>query len=237
MAYVLAGYGSIWLVWIPLRLFTKSKGRRGLSTACKVIPTLMAAGLAGRACMAHANAGAAPWLVFAGLLLGAAADAALEIRFTVGGTLFFLAHGLYTAAFFTLCPPNVWTLPVFLTALLLAALFLKRYGARVTGRMLRAGAAVYAVALCALLASALPAPFLAESRQAAPGALGAALFVLSDALLCRNAAARRKAGAPETRADGKALRRRRALEAALSLGCYYTAQTALAVSVVAGLSA
>lgn len=235
MPALLAGYLSIWLVFIPLRLAAKNRGMRGLSTVCKMVPTLAAAGVAGWACASGADAGAYARLIFAGVALGAAADAVIDYRLAAGGCLFFLAHGLYAAAFLTLRPPGPITLLLFFVALLLAALYLRRFRSRFPTGGLRLGAGAYVAALCALLAAALPAPFPLGGGRAILGASGAALFALSDALMVSNAAKRAGGGAPA--GDGPGMRRKRDFRSVLSLGCYYTAQAALALSVLAGLNA
>ena len=88
MPWLIAGYVSIWLVWMPLRSRAKHEGKRALSTVWKVIPTLMAAGVALYSCLTGL-ADTAAWLMCAGICLGAVADAVLEYRFKLGGFLFF----------------------------------------------------------------------------------------------------------------------------------------------------
>jgi uncharacterized membrane protein YhhN len=234
MPWLIAGYVSIWLVWMPLRSRAKHEGKRALSTVWKVIPTLMAAGVALYACLTGL-ADTAAWLMCAGICLGAVADAVLEYRFKLGGFLFFSAHCLYIAAFLRLCPPGRATVIVLLVAIGLAFLFLGRYGARIMGAALRVGGSMYALTLCALLAVALPAPFIQGGLRETLGAVGAGLFVLSDALLCRNSVVHRMARAREAENGTVDLRaeRRRAVVERLTLGCYYTAQATLALSVVA----
>ena len=83
---------------MPLRFITRKQGRRALSTVFKVIPTLLAAGLAGWMCLFRPEADVSAWLLFGGITIGACADAALEYRFKLGGALFFTAHCLFVAA-------------------------------------------------------------------------------------------------------------------------------------------
>lgn len=231
MPYLIAGYISIWLIWMPLRFYTRRRKRKNLSTVFKIIPTLMAAGLAGWACVAHSDTDPAAWLFFAGVLIGAGADATLEYRFTLGGTLFFIAHCLFIVALMLLCQPNVWFIVVFCTAFAFAVWFLSHYRARFAEKSMRTGVMLYAVALSALLGAALPAPWMVGSARVIIGAVGAALFVLSDATLCRNTVAHRMARAREAVDGGivPAAERRRIAEEYLSLGCYYTAQVGFAL--------
>jgi hypothetical protein len=235
MPYLIAGYALIWMLWIPLRFRTQRRGLRGLSAICKAAPTLWAACLAGWACLASGRADASAWLLFSGIAVGAAADAAMDYRFVAGGGLFFVGHGLYIAAFLLLDPPGIWNACFFAAVFGAALAFLWRFRESVPERRMRAGAALYAAALCAMLASAVPAAFLVGGRRAQMGAAGAALFALSDALLCINGAANRKERGREGAQEPRA-KRRRTICSAVSLGCYYTAQTVLALSVFAGLA-
>ena len=233
MPWLLVGYASIWLIWIPLRDREKRRGKRALATVIKVIPTLMAALTALYACLMW-PADTAAWLMCAGIGLGALADAVLEYRFKLGGFLFFSAHCLYIAAFLRLYPPGGATVIALLTAIGLAFLFMGRYGARIMGAALRVGGSIYALTLCALLAVALPAPFFQGGLRETLGAVGAGLFVLSDALLCRNSVVHRMARAreAENRTKNPQAERRRVVVERITLGCYYTAQATLALSVV-----
>ena len=233
MPWLLVGYASIWLLWMPLRNREKHRGKRALATVLKVIPTLMAAWMALYTCLTY-PVDTAAWLMCAGIGLGAVADAMLAYQFKLGGLLFFLAHCLYIAAFLRLCPPGGASAVVLLAALGVAFLFLGRYGTRFVGAALRAGGTIYTVTLCVLLAVALPAPLILGGPRAMLGAVGAGLFVLSDALLCRNSVAHRITRARDAengKTDLRAERRRDMVEL-LTLGCYYTAQAALALSVV-----
>ena len=235
MWWLLLAYLTIWLVWMPLRFVTRKQGHKALSTVCKVIPTLLAASLAGWACLFGPAADWTAWLLFGGIAIGACADAALEIRFQVGGALFFIAHCLFVAAMVLLSPPSGWLIAISGAAFVGAALFLSRYRPHIADAKLRRGITLYAVALSALLGAALPAPFVAGGSRAAIGALGAALFVLSDATLCHNTVSHRMARAREAVAGGlnPVAERRRIRMEALSLGCYYTAQVALALCAAA----
>jgi len=231
MPYLVAGYASIWLLWMPLRFYTRARGLKRLSTVCKIIPTTMAACLAGYACFAFPAADTASWLLLLGVCVGASADAAINYRLELGGVLFFLAHCLYIAALLLICPPGGWFAGVTLTVFLVALCFLSRYKVHFAGRLFRVGVVCYAAALSALLGAALPAPFTAGGLRSLLGAFGALLFVLSDATLCRNSVAHRMERAREASQGSAAIgaARRRLLQDCLSLGCYYTAQTMFAL--------
>ncbi|HNW87543.1 MAG TPA: lysoplasmalogenase family protein [Candidatus Limiplasma sp.] len=238
MPYWIAGYASVWLVWMPLRFHTRARGYKRLSAACKIVPTCMAACLAGWACFAQPNADGASYLLWLGVCVGALADVAIDFRLEWGGVLFFAAHCLYVAALLQISPPNGWFAVTALVAFAAALKFLYRYRARFAAPLLRVGVLLYAAALSALLAAALPAPFAGGGLRPLLGAVGAVLFVISDATLCRNAVAHRLQRAREAQlgiTDPRAARRRLA-EGYLSLGCYYTAQTVLALCAFSGLS-
>ena len=237
MPYLVAGYLSIWLIWMPLRFMLKARGNKNASTVFKVIPTLIAATVAGVACMSRPGMDATGWLLFLGVVIGACADVALEYRFKLGGTLFFAAHCLFVAALLLMSPPTGWLLVVGIWTFSLAMRFLSHYQPYFADKTLRLGVTLYAVALSALLGAAVPAPLLSGGPRALTGALGALLFVISDATLCRNSVAHRMARAREAQAGGvlPGEERKRVLEEYLSLGCYYTAQ--MAFSICAGLIA
>jgi len=138
-----------------------------------------------------------------------------------------------------LCPPNGWFALVLAVALLFAVWFLGHYQARFPDRKLRIGVTLYAVALSALLGSALPAPFLVGGIRVLIGAIGAGLFALSDATLCRNSVEHRIARDCEMAQGGlqPETERQRIIEEYLSLGCYYTAQVAFAICCIVNLTA
>lgn len=239
MPYLIVGYVSIWLLWMPLRFYTRRKGNKNLSTVFKIIPTLLAASFAGWACLTHINTDTTSWLLFVGVLIGTCADAALEYLLQLGGLLFFVAHCLFIVALMRLCPPNGWFVLVFVVALLFGVWFLSHYQARFPDRKLRIGVALYVVTLSALLGVTMPAPFLIGGTRVLIGAIGAGLFVISDATLCRNSVEHRIARDREVAEGGlrPEAERRRIIEEYLSLGCYYTAQTAFALCAIVSLSA
>lgn len=213
MAWIVAAVVLTWLVLMPVHFRAKALSNRPLSLASKAAPTLFSAAFAAYA--SFAPKGGSPYapLIFAGLSVCALADVALEVRFEVGGTLFFLGHMLYIAALALRRTLSWWCLAVFLVALAALWLFLARYRAQAPKRHIVLGLAIYAAALAALLGFSLPLPFLAPSRSALLAALGAALFVASDLTLCHNT-----------------LRNKPVSWRYFSLGTYYMGQLLLALS-------
>ncbi len=137
---------------------------KGLATFAAVLLALYAYSRSGQA-FALALA--------AGLLLCAAADVALELRFTFGMALFGLGHMAYIVSFVLRDPPGLPSLFVFLTlalSLAFAAYFLR---ARVPFIILPYFA--YALVIGAMLSLSLAQPPLSI--------IGAAFFVVSDAMI------------------------------------------------------
>ncbi|MBQ7866797.1 MAG: hypothetical protein IJ354_01425 [Clostridia bacterium] len=179
----------------------------------KVLPTAMAA-LFG--CVAFILSGGTDryaLLIFLGLAVCAAADVLLDVKFVVGGALFFTGHLLYMAALTRCRKPDAWSLIVFVLSVAGLWLFCRRYFHLFPSRLLFAGVLVYCMALGMLLGFSLPLPFHALSRRSVLAALGAVLFVLSDMGTCHTILT------PVSKTFDRC-----------SLGVYYTAQFLLAMS-------
>ena len=176
----------------------------------KVLPTLMCAAFAG---CAVPGGDRYALLVFIGLCVCAVADVMLGVHFVTGGALFLTGHVFYTAAFCAHRAPAWWSLPVFLAALSLLWLFLRRFRPLIQNALLFRGVQLYSAALAVVLSLSLPMLFLAFSRRAVLAALGALIFVLSDMGVCHAALC-------------KISRRRNACY----LGIYYLAQLLLGLS-------
>lgn len=203
----------IWLVWMPLCFRMKKTENRIAEWIFKVIPTLMAAGFAGYACFALGQRSAYAELIFAGLCVCALADWVLEVRFEVGGALFFAGHVLYVLALALYRMLSWWSLTVGVIALAAIWYFLSHYKDGRPVGLLGVGLCIYGCALAALLGLSLPLPFLAPSTSTYLAAAGAALFVVSDLTLCHNT-----------------IRQKPSHWHFMSLGTYYMGQLLLALS-------
>ena len=218
MPYVAAGcLVAIWCLLMPLKFRFARQGRRKLSILFKTLSTLLCAGLA--ACAAFSSgADDTSRLLLIGLLVCAAADAMLEIRFEVGGALFFFGHVIYVLAFLRLRAITLWSLPIFvlLVAGLLWFLLRRRSLIDAVDKRLFYGLLLYALAISAMVSVAVPTPFLAFSPRMLSAAVGAVLFLASDITLCQNSLLHR----PER-------------SEFISLGLYYTGQLLIAFTAVA----
>lgn len=151
----------------PLSLLWKALG-----TACALALALMGA----------IPSGGARWLCVAALALCVAADVLLEVNFLVGMGVFIGSHICYTAWFMGRTPLGLAQLAAFAVLLVFAGLLLTRWSSLMQGRMLPF--AVYAVILCLMGACGISC--LLEGGVAGfLTALGAALFVISDAMVCK----------------------------------------------------
>ena len=217
---VYAALGCLILVWcvvMPGKFHFERTKQRALEIICKTLATLLVAGLAATALL-DGQADLPAKLILVGLCVCAAADAMLELVFPVGGALFFTGHVIYIAAFLLLRPLTWWSLAVFvpLLALLLYILY-GRYRNEIHAAhpLLIVGLTVYAVALSSMVSTALPTPFLAFSPRMLCAAVGAVLFLISDATLLRNT-----------------LLERPAKDRFISLGIYYTGQLLIACAAI-----
>lgn len=213
MYFAIAAIVLTWLVWMPLHFRFKQSEHPIIHHLAKVLPTLSAAAIAGYACIAMGETTAYPELVFAGLVVCAAADWMLGVKFEVGGALFFIGHVLYVLALSRYRALSWWCLTVFVLAECGMLFFLSHYRGTAPNRIVGRGLIVYSLALSALLGFALPLPFLAPGARSVFAAVGAALFVLSDLTLCHNT-----------------VRKKPTAWHYVSLGVYYMAQFALALS-------
>ncbi len=207
-----------WAVIMPARFSRMKNGRDiPLTLVLKGIPTAAAAAFACWAALSHNPIPYARWMAL-GLLVCLAADVVLDAYFVVGGGLFLLGHVCYVIGLTRLAPLTLWHGLVFLAALAALEGFLWAYRKRITDRLLALGVCVYAAALAALLAAALPLPFLGGGAHPLLAAAGALLFVISDATLCDNM-----------------INQRPLPNQYISLGVYYTAQLFLGLSTLAVL--
>ncbi|MBP3648322.1 MAG: lysoplasmalogenase [Clostridia bacterium] len=127
----------------------------------------------------------ARWML-AGLILCLGGDIVLGIHFIAGGGLFLLGHVCYVIGLLTrqtLAPVHGI---LFVSVLVLLVVFLSLFRSRMPDKRLFPAVCVYAAALAALIAAALPLPFTAGTPQSYLAALGAILFVISDMTLCDN---------------------------------------------------
>ena len=202
-----------WAVIMPLYFTNEGVLSQAAVLTIKIIPTSAAALFALTAFLKSGGADRYALLIFLGLVVCAAADYLLGVKFIVGGALFFTGHMFYLAALGSFRRPTWWSLPVFILAVIGLWFFCHRYFDQFPSKLLFVGVMVYCMALGALLGFSLPLPLLKFSRRAVLAALGAALFVLSDMGTCHVILAN-----PGKRFDF------------MSLGIYYTAQFLLGMS-------
>lgn len=215
MIPILATVLLTWALCMPLHFYGKKQKNKVLSLVFKALPTIMAAMFAGYAALFLPGSDDYARLIFLGLCTCVFADVLLEIRFEVGGFLFFLGLVLYVLALSRYRVLSWWCLTVFLIAAAALEIFVHSYRNRVPARFLLLGLRIYALALSALLAFSLPLPFLAPGTRSVLAAAGAALFVASDMTLCYNT-----------------VQKKPTLWHYLSLGIYYSAQLLLGLSAV-----
>lgn len=202
-----------WAVCMPIRFRCKDEGKMAVSLTFKALPTLFAAACAGYALFACPTPDLYAKLIFAGLCVSVAADVLLDLRFEIGGGLFFCAHVLYVMALSQFRGLSWWCLTVFLLAAVALEAFITHYQKEVPTAFILLGLRIYALALAALLGFGLPLPFLAFGFRAVLAALGAAAFVASDLTLCHNT-----------------IRHKPNRWHYVSLGVYYAAQLMLGLS-------
>ena len=128
---------------MPLRYRYLNEGKKGLTLLFKAIPTLMAAGFAAWAALRAPGADTYADLVFAGLCVCAAADVLLEIRFEVGGFLFFTGHMLYVLALSQYRSLSWWCLTAFVLAAVCLEYFLSHYTKEVPTQFIVLGLGVF----------------------------------------------------------------------------------------------
>ena len=209
--FTLAGAALMFVVLMPAYLMLRDGPHNALALACKGGCTLAAAALGAAGAFLGGAGAPGGWWLAAGLVLCAAADVVLSIRFVGGMGIFLLGHLCYIAAFLRAAPLTLWSIPLFFLMASAVFLLFRRQIPAMKDRLVPF--CVYAAVLLAMLALALPLPF----SLGWPGGLaaaGAALFVLSDLLLARNLLA----GATR-------------FSDVFSLACYYTGQLLLASSV------
>ena len=210
---ILAAVVLTWALCMPLHFYGKQKKNKVLSLVFKALPTIMAAMFAGYAALCLPASDDYAKLIFLGLCTCVFADVMLDIRFEIGGFLFFLGHVLYVLALSRYRVLSWWCLTVFVIAAAVLEIFVYRYREKVPARFILLGLHIYALALSALLAFSLPLPFLAPGSRSVLAASGAVLFVVSDMTLCYNT-----------------VQKKPTLWHYISLGIYYTAQLLLGLS-------
>ena len=213
MILVICAILLTWAVCMPLHFHCKEKGRKVWSLVFKALPTLMAALFAGYGALVVPGGDDYARMIFLGLCVCVCADVMLDVRFEIGGFLFFLGHVLYVLALSRYRMMTWWYPTVFLIAAVGLEFFVRHYQDKVTAAMILVGLRIYALALAALLAFSLPLPFLAPGPRSALAALGAALFVVSDLTLCHNT-----------------MKRKPTMWHFVSLGVYYSGQLLLGLS-------
>lgn len=155
----------------PQRLMWK-----GLGTTCGLVLALVGA----------AQGGGSRWLCVAGLALCVAADIMLELRFMVGMGLFIGGHLCYITWFLRRSAFGRVQIITFAVLLLIAVYLLIRWSPLIGRRMIPF--TIYALILCTMGACGVGC-----IRGTLPGmltALGAVMFVISDAMVCRGVIAR-----------------------------------------------
>lgn len=215
LPFILAAVALLlsWIVIMPIRFhFMKGDDDTPFTFVLKGLPTAMAAALACYAALTQNPGAYANWMAL-GLIICLLADVVLGIQFAAGGGLFLCGHICYVIALTSLVPLTLWHGVIFAIAMAVLQGFLLTYRKRMTDKLIAYGVCVYAAALSALLAAALPLPYLAEGFQPVLAAVGAVLFVLSDATLCDNM-----------------INNRPLPNQYISLGIYYTAQFLLGLS-------
>ncbi len=204
-----------WAIIMPIRFrLMKGGDDTPFTFVLKGFPTACAAALACYAALCMNPAPYARWMAL-GLFICLVADVVLGIRFVVGGFLFLCGHICYILALMGQQSLSVWNAIIFIVAMVVLQGFLLFYRKRMNDKLLAYGVCIYATALAGLLATALPLPFLGSGPRPLLAAIGALLFVLSDATLCDNM-----------------VNNRPVLNQYISLGIYYTAQFLLGLSVL-----
>ena len=178
MAYLLLYIALTWLVLMPARFRAMAKGYRKASLALKALPTALAAAFAAAGYFSAEVRDLYGLMIFIGLCVCTLADVALDVRFEVGGALFFTGHAVYVAALSQYRVLSWWCLTVFVVALAGLWCFALRYRRHFPKPHLLAGVMIYVVALAALLAFSLPLPLLAPSARSTLAALGSVTFVV-----------------------------------------------------------
>ncbi len=202
-----------WGCIMPAR-FKRMKGDQDtpLTLFLKGLPTAMAVFLPFLVALPQGLTPYHQW-IFGGLLLCLAGDVVLGIHFVTGGGLFLLGHVCYVAGLLGRQNLHPGHGILFLCIFTLLILFLWLYRKHIPDQLMFLAVCIYAAALSALMAAAMPLPFTEGSRQAYCAALGALLFVISDMTLCDNM-----------------LNNRPVFNQKISLGIYYTAQFLLGIS-------
>ena len=172
MAYLLLYIALTWLVLMPARFRAMAKGYRKASLALKALPTALAAAFAAAGYFSAEVRDLYGLMIFIGLCVCTLADVALDVRFEVGGALFFTGHVVYVAALSQYRMLSWWCLTVFVIALAGLWCFALRYRRHFPKPHLLAGVMIYVVALAALLAFSLPLPLLAPSGPFHAGGAG-----------------------------------------------------------------
>ena len=123
MIPILATVLLTWALCMPLHFYGKKQKNKVLSLVFKALPTIMAAMFAGYAALFLPGSDDYARLIFLGLCVCVFADVLLDIRFEIGGFLFFLGHVLYVLALSRYRVLSWWCLTVFVIAAAVLEIF------------------------------------------------------------------------------------------------------------------
>ena len=146
---------------------------KSLGTFCALVIALVAAVRLDQRC----------WICVSALALHAAADFVLEYSLAVGMGLFLCGHICYIGFFLVLFPVSIVHLICF-ACLIGIAVFVLYSWRRQAGKQLPLFV-FYATVLCAMTACGIAGGIRAFSLQGLLTAIGAAMFLFSDLLVCR----------------------------------------------------
>ena len=173
------------LVIMPIRYRYLYEKHRCAELTLKVIPTLICAAFAAWGFFGSSGDRYA-LLVLIALVICAAGDVVLGIRFAAGGALFLTGHLFYISAFLTQQTLSLWNGLMFVVALIGLWLFCQRYRPLIKSRLISYGILLYSAALAVVLCLSLPLPFITLSERTVLAAVGAVLFVISDMGVCHS---------------------------------------------------
>lgn len=201
MAICFLGTTTFYLLFQKIK--RKPAGEKALALAMKGLATLFSAALAVYGAVFFPAPG--HWALAIGLVVCAAADVLLRLNFLWGMGAFALGHAAYSIAYIRSAPPAWPSLIVFVVLAGGCCLFYPAIK-KCAGERKPLPYLGYALMLCVMLALAVP--------QKPVLLLGAALFVVSDAMLARGLAVKETS----TRYDY------------VCLGVYYLAQFLIGAS-------
>lgn len=165
------------LVCLPFYMHYKSTVRDKLANSFKVLGTLCAVSFA---LIAAIRLDPRCWVLFAGMVLHAAADWFLEYNLYWGGGFFLAGHICYIAFFLNLFPVSIIHLVALICLLGIAVFLFWRWRGPIGVNLPFFG--VYAFVLCVFAACAIGG-LSAMTTQGVMIAVGGAMFFLSDTLI------------------------------------------------------